>query len=289
MGLPPETTGSTMPRRRLGRQLRELRNRAGMTTRVAARRLEWSEAKIWRIETGQTSLRGLDVEAMCKVYDAPDDTVAPLTALAKETKARGWWTAYSEVIAEGFEVYLGLEEAAASLSNYEEQLIPGLLQTEAYARALLRAARPELPVAKLERRVQLRMARQELLTKEQSPLQLNTVIGEAALRRRIGDETVAEEQFDRLRTVAALPNVRVQVLPDVSGYHAGIEAGRFALLQFAVPDGAPEPPVVYIEAFSGPLYSDKPPDTGRYGRVFDAVAAAALDMDEGLALVQRTS
>jgi transcriptional regulator with XRE-family HTH domain len=109
-----ETTGSTVPRRQLGRYLRELRNRERLTVKVAAAKLEWSEAKIWRIETGQTSLRSLDVEAMCKIYAAPADLTEALMGLARETKARGWWHAYGDVIPEGFDVYIGLEEAARS-------------------------------------------------------------------------------------------------------------------------------------------------------------------------------
>src|SRR6476469_5971846 len=120
------TTGSTVPRRQLGRYLRDLRNKSRLTVRAAGAQLEWSEAKIWRIETGQTSLRSLDVEAMCKVYGAPAEQVGPLANLARETKARGWWTEYSDVIAEGFDVYIGLEEAAGRLYTYENELVPGL-------------------------------------------------------------------------------------------------------------------------------------------------------------------
>lgn len=274
------TTGSTMPRRRLGRQLRDLRNRARMTTRAAAQQLEWSEAKIWRIETGQTSLRGLDVEAMCKVYGAPPEAVAPLTALAKETKARGWWTGYSDVIGEGFDVYIGLEEAAARLYAYEDQLIPGLLQTEAYARALLRAARPELSDSDIERRVRLRMARQPLLTRDEAPLRLDVLIGEAALWRPLGDRSVTAGQLDHLRLMCELPNVRIQVVPSDAEYHRGIESGPFVLLEFPALDsgaGAPEPPVVYVEAFTGPVYLDKSHEIDRYRAAFDSIRAVAVD------------
>src|SRR4051794_19160598 len=128
--MPEGTTGSTVPRRQLGRYLRDMRNRARLTVKAAATELEWSEAKIWRIETGQTSLRSLDVEAMCKVYGAPADVTKGLMGLAKETKARGWWHAYGDVIPEWLEVYVGLEEAASRLSMYESELVPGLLQTE---------------------------------------------------------------------------------------------------------------------------------------------------------------
>src|SRR5690348_16417706 len=133
-----DTTGSTVPRRQLGRYLRDLRGKARLTVKAAASELEWSEAKIWRIETGQTSLRSLDVEAMCRVYGAPDDLTEALKGLAKETKGRGWWHAYGDVIPDGFDLYIGLEEAVSELHWYEAELVPGLFQTPDYARTLIR-------------------------------------------------------------------------------------------------------------------------------------------------------
>ncbi|MBH0779021.1 helix-turn-helix domain-containing protein [Nocardia bovistercoris] len=279
MALPHGTTGSTMPRRQLGRHLRELRNRARMTTRTAAQRLEWSEAKIWRIETGQTSLRSLDVEAMCKVYDAPTDVVGTLTALARETKARGWWTAYSDVISEGFDVYVGLEEAAKRVSTYEDAMIPGLLQTESYMRAMYAAGRPEATTAEIDRRVRFRMARQNLLTRAGTPLHIDAVLTEAALWHGIGGVEVADAQRAHLRRMCDLPNTRIQVVPTESGYHDGLDSGRFVLLEF--PEGRmgeqPEPPVVYIEAFTGPVYLDKDAEIERYRRALANIRAAAVD------------
>src|SRR5437763_5794879 len=120
--MPEETTGSTVPRRQLGRYLRDLRSSQRLTVRAAAAQLEWSEAKIWRIETGQVALRSLDVEAMCKIYGAAPDLTEALMGLAKETKARGWWHAYGDVIPEWLDVYIGLEEAASTFSLYESEL-----------------------------------------------------------------------------------------------------------------------------------------------------------------------
>ncbi|MBF6129121.1 helix-turn-helix domain-containing protein [Nocardia brasiliensis] len=279
MALPQGTTGSTMPRRQLGRHLRDLRNRARMTTRTAAQQLEWSEAKIWRIETGQTSLRSLDVEAMCKVYGAPSDLIGPLTALARETKARGWWTAYGDVIAEGFEVYIGLEEAATRLSTYENELVPGLLQTEDYTRALLTAARPDMPANELDRRVQLRMARQALVTRANAPLHLDVVISESVLWRRIGGDAVTAAQLEHLRRMCDLPNVRIQVAPTDSGYHDGMDSGRFVMLEFPElrAGESPEPPVVYVESFTGPVYLDKENEIDRYRRALASIKAVAVD------------
>ncbi|WP_225731945.1 helix-turn-helix transcriptional regulator [Nocardia sp. JCM 34519.1] len=279
MALPQGITGSTMPRRQLGRHLRDLRNRARMTTRMAAQQLEWSEAKIWRIETGQTSLRSLDVEAMCKIYGAPTDLVEPLAALARETKARGWWTAYSEVIPEGFEVYIGLEEAAERLSGYENELVPGLLQTEAYTRALLTASRPELSGAEVARRIELRVARQAQLTRAANPLRLDAVIAESVLWRHIGGAEVMTEQLDHLLALAELPNVRIRVVPADSGYHDGMDAGPFVLLEFPERSAGElaEPPVVYVEAFTGPVYLDKEHEIDRYRKAFANIQAVAVD------------
>ncbi|MFE5475592.1 MULTISPECIES: helix-turn-helix domain-containing protein [unclassified Nocardia] len=277
MASPQGVTGSTMPRRQLGRHLRDLRNRARMTTRTAAAQLEWSEAKIWRIETGQTSLRSLDVEAMCKVYGAPADLVEPLAALARETKARGWWTSYGDVIAEGFEVYIGLEEAASGLALYEDGLVPVLLQTEDYTKALLEQTIPGLTEAELERRLRVSAARQALVTRADAPLRLDVVLAESVLTRVIGDDRVRAGQLARLRELAERETVRIQVVPGDSGYHAGLESGRFVILDFGVDDSVdrPEPPVVYVETFAGSTYLDKPAECDRYRRAFTGITAAA--------------
>ncbi|MFC9893088.1 helix-turn-helix domain-containing protein [Nocardia sp. NPDC127579] len=279
MALPQGTTGSTMPRRQLGRQLRELRTRARMTTRLAARQLEWSEAKIWRIETGQTSLRSLDVEAMCKIYGAPEAVVAPLAALAKETKSRGWWTGYSDVIPEGFEVYIGLEEAARTVTTYENELVPGLLQTEDYARALITAACPELSAAEVDRRVRLRLTRQQLILRDEAPVQLDVVIAESVLWRRIGGPEVAAAQLDHLRRMCDRPNIRMQAVQSESEYHDGMATGHFVVLEFPEFSAGEqsEPPVVYIEAFTSSVYLDKAPEVDRYRSAFASIKAVSVD------------
>ncbi|MEV5647841.1 helix-turn-helix transcriptional regulator [Nocardia sp. NPDC052254] len=288
MALPQGITGSTMPRRQLGRRLRDLRNRARMTTRVAARRLEWSEAKIWRIETGQTSLRSLDVEAMCKVYGAADGEAEPLAALARETKARGWWSTYGDAIGEGFDVYIGLEEAATGLSTFENEFVPGLLQTEDYMRAMLAAARPALARVELDRRVEVRLMRQQLLTRTPDPLRLTAIIGESLLWRRIGDSAVTAGQLAHLRRMCDRPNIDIRLVPTNSGYHEGMDSGRFVLLEFAAPAAAAdEPPVVYVENFAGSAYFDKDDDIERYRAAFANIRVASVDgrmvLDEAIA------
>lgn len=254
-----------------------------MTTRVAAQRLEWSEAKIWRIETGQTSLRGLDVEAMCKVYGASPDTAEPLIALARETKARGWWTEYSDVLAEGSEVYLGLEEAAARLATYDNELVPGLLRTPDYARAVLTGARPDMSATEADRRVAVCTARQSVLTRSSNPVRLEAMITEALLWHRIGGTGVMAGQLDHLRRLCELPNIEIRVVPTDSGYHRGMESGRFVLLEFDDAAGElAEPPVVYVQNYTGAAYFDKEHEIVRYREAFASIRSVTIDARDAL-------
>ena len=272
-------TGSTVPRRQLGRYLRDLRGHARLTVKAAAQALEWSEAKIWRIETGQTSMRSLDVEQMCRVYGAPADLTESLMALAKETKARGWWLSYGDVINEGFDVYIGLEEAAARLYWYEAELVPGLLQTAHYARTLIRADNPGVDEDEIERRVQLRIARQSLLTRVTGPPDLNVVLNEAILRQPVGGRKVLADQLNRLLAVSELPNVSLRVMRFGTGLHYGIMSGPFVLLEFPVNGNGQqsEPPTIYVDSFTGALFLDKPHEITRYNSAFEDIWSAASD------------
>jgi transcriptional regulator with XRE-family HTH domain len=274
-----ETTGSTVPRRQLGRYLRELRNRERLTVKAAAESLEWSEAKIWRIETGQTSLRSFDVEAMCRIYGAPADLTEALMGLAKETKARGWWHAYGDVIPEGFDVYIGLEEAASQLTWYESELVPGLLQTEDYACTLIEADNPGVDAEEISRRVHVRLARQPLIRRATSPLQLSVALNEGILRRPVGGTQIMAEQLAHLAEVSELPNVSLRVVPFSAGLHSGMMSGPFVILRFPLNgDGREsEPATVYMDGFTGALYLDKPNEVERYAQAFDGIWATALD------------
>ena len=273
------TTGSTVPRRQLGRYLRDLRGQARLTVRVAAAALEWSDAKIWRIESGHTAMRSLDVEQMCRVYGAPADLTASLMALAKETKARGWWLSYSDVISEGFDVYIGLEEAAARLSWYEAELVPGLLQTPDYARTLIRAGNPGVDDDEITRRVQLRVARQKLLTRVTAPPALNVVLNEAVVRRPVGGRKLMAEQLTHLLDVGSRPNVSIRVVRFDVGLHYGVMSGPFVLLEFpANSNGRPsETPTVHRDSFTGALFLDKPKEVATYDSAFKEIWRAASD------------
>lgn len=272
-------SGSTVPRRQLGRYLRDLRGKARLTVKAASDALEWSEAKMWRIETGQTSMRSLDVEQMCKVYGASAELTENLMGLAKETKARGWWLSYGDVINEGFDVYIGLEEAASELCWYESELVPGLLQTADYARTLIATDNSGVDDAEIDRRVQLRIARQSLLTRTTAAPKLNVVLNEAILRRPVGGRAVMADQLDRLVEVSELPNVSLKVMPFESGLHYGIMSRPFVRLDFPAYGSGQhdEPPTVYVDSFTGALFLDKPHEIERYSGAFENMWNTSLD------------
>lgn len=280
-------TGSTVPRRQLGRYLRDLRNRSRFTVKAAASKLEWSEAKMWRIETGQTSLRSLDVEAMCNVYGAPADLTEALKGLAKETKSRGWWHAYGDVIPEGFDLFIGLEEAASQIAWYESELVPGLLQTEDYSRTIMRAGLPGIDEEEIERRVQLRATRQVLLTRATDPPTYEVVLNEAVLRRPAGGSKVMAGQLAHFLEIGELPHVTIKIIPFSAGFHQGVLAGSFGILRFPRNgDGSEtEPPTVYADGFTGDLYLDKPHEVERFDAAFKGIWGTALDEEASKRLI----
>jgi len=280
-----------VPRRQLGRYLRDLRTQAGMTVRAAARDLEWSETKLWRIENGRTSLRSLDVEQMCRMYQASEELTTSLMALAKQTKARGWWLSYEDIINVGFDIYLGLEEVATRLRWYETDLIPGLLQTADYARTMIRAGHPELDDDEITRRVDLRMARQSVLTRAVDPPTLQVVLGETILKRSIGGSRVMADQLAHLSAVGSLPNVQVRVVRVDAGLHAGVMSGPFVLLEFPTNgNGQPtEPPTVYVDSFTGALFLDKPHEVAKYDDAFKDIWRVAIDEAASRAFIEEVA
>lgn len=285
--MPDVLTGSTVPRRQLGRYLRDLRNQAGLLVKDAARGLEWSEAKMWRIETGQTSLRSLDVEAMCRLYGAAPDITSALMSLAKETKARGWWAAYGDAVPEWFDLYVGLEAAASRLFLYEQELVPGLFQTEDYARTLIRADHPDEDEAETERRVRLRMARQSVVRRMIDPPALQVTLNESVLRWPVGGADIMAAQLDRLATASELPNISLRVVPFAVGFHPGIVSGSFNIIRFPLNGNGEEsePPTVYADLFTGALYLDKPGEIERYSQAYSSIWERALNEESSRDLI----
>jgi transcriptional regulator with XRE-family HTH domain len=271
----------TVRRRRLALELRRLRETARFTCEEVAERLECSASKISRVETGRVSVSPRDVRDMLEIYGIPADQRESLVQLARDSRQKGWWHAYSDTIQPQFATYLGLESAASEIRIYEVILIPGLLQTEDYARAVIGAGMMNREHEDIERRVALRMARQQpALTQADSP-KLWAVLDEAALRRTVGGPGLMRMQLEYLLGVASLPNVAVQVIPFGGGAHPAM--GRpFVVLVF--PERA-DPDVVYLEDLTSALYLEDVDEVDRYNMFFNHLRATALSFHDSTALI----
>ncbi len=261
----PPGSGPTVRRILLGSQLRRLREARGITREVAGYHIRASESKISRMELGRVSFKVRDVEDLLSFYQLDDESErAPLLAMANAANLPGWWHSYGDVLADWFQPYLGLEEAASVVRTYEVQFVPGLLQTADYARAVVARGNMGAPAEQIDSRVRLRMARQQLLTRPNPP-QLWAVLDEAALRRPIGGAEVMRAQFQALIDVSKLDNVTVQVTPFRSGGHAA-EGGAFTILRFPESD---LPDVVYLEHVTSAVYLDRRSDVDTYLETMD--------------------
>jgi transcriptional regulator with XRE-family HTH domain len=283
--------GSTVPRRQLGRYLRGLRVEAGLTVRAAAKELERSEPTLWRMESGLVAVRSLDVEQMCRLYGATGDITKALMALAKETKAKGWWQTYGDVVPEWFDLFVGLEAAAARMAEYEHSVVPGLFQSEGYARALITADNPDETADEVDRRVELRLGRQAILRRPIDPPLLQVALRESVLSAPVGGSAVMAGQLDHLAEVSQLLNVSLRVIPASAGYHPGILTGSFTILRFPLNGGGvdSEPPTIYQEMYTGALYLDKPNETERFEAAFGAIWKSALGERSSRDLITRTA
>ena len=190
--------GSTVPRRQLGRYLRELRGSAGLTVRAAAKELERSEPTLWRIENGLVAVRALDVEQMCRLFGATGEMTKALMALARETKAKGWWQTYGDIVPEWFDLFVGLEAAANRMAEYEHSVVPGLFQSEGYARTVITADHQSESDDEIDRRVELRLARQAILKRPIDPPALRAGLRESVLRSPVGGTSVMAGQLEHL-------------------------------------------------------------------------------------------
>ncbi|WP_406079663.1 helix-turn-helix domain-containing protein [Micromonospora sp. NBC_00858] len=284
-----EDIGSTVPRRQLGRLLRQYRNEAGVTLDAAAEALEYSRQKIWRIECGTGSVRVLDVKAMCDLYGVSPDMTEAMRGLAVETKSKGWWHAYGDAVPSWFELYVGLESAASRLREYGETLIPGLLQARNYALALYQAG-SRISAEDRERAVAVRLQRQALLRRRlPQPPRLEAVLSEAVLRRVVSSHSVMTAQLGHLIEVSELPNVSLRVVPLAAGPHPGAVAGSFVILDFPAGNGGravPEPSVVYSESLTGALYLDKPDELRAYEDAWQGLVALALPEAESRDMIK---
>jgi len=262
-------------------ELKRLREAAGLSQEAVAERLDWHHTKLMRIETGRTSPHPNDVRLMVEVYGLTDrEQAAALVKLARDARQRGWWYSYRDVLLNRYDFFIGLESEAASIRDFELAMIPGLLQTEDYARALMRGDSPELRDEEVERRVEVRMARQRVLVRDDRP-QIWAILDESVVRRVVGGPAVMHGQLERLID-AGQGRTTIQVIPYEAGAHPG-QVGPFIILGFAEPS---ESDVVYLETVGGNLYVDKSEETRLFATAFDHLRAVALSPGETLAMLR---
>ncbi|NUQ96910.1 MAG: helix-turn-helix domain-containing protein [Streptomyces sp.] len=268
--------GPTVQRIMLGTRLRRLRESLDISRDTAAAAIRASDAKLCRMELGRVGFKQRDIADLLTLYGVQDPAVRQeFLDSVRRANEPGWWRAYGDAFPSWFEQHLGLEEAASLIRTYEVQFIPGLLQTPEYAEAVIRLGHPITSPDTVARRVELRMTRQELLSRPDAP-RLWVVVDEAALRRPLGGAEVMRAQLQHLIEAAAWPNVTLQVLPFHVGGHAAA-GGPITVLRFPVPD---LPDVVYLEQLSSALYLDKPEEVDHYLSVMDRlslVASPAVD------------
>jgi transcriptional regulator with XRE-family HTH domain len=266
----PERAGPTVRRMLVGAELRRLRTAKGLSREQAAEAIRASEWKIHRLENGQVSFKERDIVDLLRLYGVTDaDEVAAFVVLAREANTPGWWQRYGDVLPQWFRTYVDLESAASLIRTYEGQLVPGLLQTDDYIRAVVHDASLE-PSEDVGRRVRLRMARQTVLTRERPP-RLWAVVDEAALRRPVGGREVMRGQLERLIAATKLPNVTLQILPFAGGAHPAM-VGAFSILRFADRE---LPDVVYLEHLTNAVYLDKREEVERYLDVMELLCVAS--------------
>jgi transcriptional regulator with XRE-family HTH domain len=270
----------TVRRRRLALELRRLREAARLTCEEVADHLECSASKISRVETGRVSVSPRDVRDMLDLYGVPAAQRESLVQLARDSRQKGWWHAFSDTMQPQFATYVGLESAASEIRIYEVSLIPELLQTEDYARVVIRSGMMSSPSDDVERQVALRMARQPAITRDDPP-KVWAVLDEAALRRQVGGPGLMRLQLEHLLAQAALPNVVVQVIPFGGGAHPAM--GRpFIILVF--PERV-DTDVVYLEDLTSALYLEDVAEVDRYNVFFNHLRATALSFEDSSALI----
>lgn len=284
----PDSGSPTVRRRRLAGELRRLREQAGLNGDDVAARLGWSASKVSRIENARQVPRPADVRRMLDLYAVEPSRRDRLLELARDAMRKGWWEAFSDALPEQYASYIGLEIEAEEIWQWETQVVPGLLQTEAYAQAIERWSHSVevIPPSRVEARVEARLVRQSVLTRE-TPLKLRIVLDEAVLLRRYADDQVMREQLLHLHEVAQRPNIDLQILR-LDGPHP-ITTGSFALLQFPQIGGIKFHDVVYIEHYNGCSYLEEEVETYRHRLGFERLAAEALSPAESLELISRTA
>ncbi|GGT84986.1 helix-turn-helix domain-containing protein [Streptomyces sp. QHH-9511] len=259
----------TVRGRRLGAELRRLRTASGLTGTQVAAHLLVSQAKVSHMETGRRAVSPRDVRDLCRLYGVTDqNVVGSLLELARESSRQGWWHSYGDI---PHSVYVGLETEAASIHTFEAMVIPGLLQTPAYAAAVIEETIPLVTVEQAAARLRVRLRRQHRIYDPSRRLRLWVVLDESALRRVVGSREIMREQLEHLHTLSTEPHITVQILPHTAGAHPGL-SGQFSLLRF--PDSREA--VVYLEKFTSGLCLERPADVQQYNAMYAHLQTQAL-------------
>jgi transcriptional regulator with XRE-family HTH domain len=273
-----EVGSPAVRRRELGALLRTLRTEKGLTVEQVAEQLLCSPSKVSRMETGHGIATLRDIRDLSNLYGVADEAQRDrMMRLAVEGKQQGWWEAYDLP----YSKYVGLEAEAVSIHGYQSSVVPGLLQTADYARALHEAAAPKLSPDIIDQRVEVRLIRQQLLVRENQPI-FKEVIDEAALHRIVGGHAVMCRQLERLIEACRLPGVTIRVVPFTVGAHPALES-NFKILELT----PPSPDVVYVEGLLGSFYLERPEELESFNRVFDQLQTMALSPNETVELIAK--
>jgi transcriptional regulator with XRE-family HTH domain len=284
----PTSSSPTVRRRRLAAELRSLRTNSGKTADEVGRALGWSKAKVSRYELARSGLRPADVARLLDFYGVQADHREQLLALAEEASHKGWWEAYADILTEGYLGFIGLEAEATSILEWQINVVPGLLQTEQYAREVLSGYHEVAPISPIaiQRRVETRLFRQQLLTRDE-PLALVAVLDESVLHRQRGDRSVMLGQLERLAEVSEQPNVTIRILP--LNRHHGLAVGSFAILRFSRPNETTLHDVVSLEGLVNELYVEGDTDTYQFRLAFDHLAEESLSPPQSRDLILATA
>lgn len=275
----PERT--TTRRRQLGAMMRKLRARKGLTLEEAGGLVGVSKATVSRYETQAGPVKWIVIDALCREYGATEAERKAVVGLAKDAKQQGWWSSFADSIPESMNLLLTLENEAVGENHFACVYVPGLLQTRAYSTALQKANEVPLEPAEIERLVDIRMKRQEILARSK-PMRLWAILDESVIRRVVGSPQIMKEQLDRLLEANESPHITLQVLPFSKGAHAAA-LGSFVMI------GGPEPAldVVYVDFHTGSLLLEKEEELERYRLAFEYLRAQALDMEASSAMIHR--
>lgn len=282
------TTGSTLPRRLLARELRRAREAASVSAEAARSAIGVSKQTFWRMENGiPIRLNPLFIKRLCEIYNASTELTQVLLTLTEETKSKGWWHAFDSTIPKSFGLFVSLEDAAHHVVSYQTTFIPGMLQTDDYRRAMHWIEHPNAPISDVDTSIEIAARRRARLTRAANPLALEVIIDETVLRRPAGSNEVMAAQLIHLAETAQLPNVSVRIVPRSKGTYQGLMVGMFVMLEFPPHSTAylTEPPVIYVQGFTGDLYLERPEEVSAYRIVCTDIKRVALDETDSRALI----